>query len=75
MKTYYNRAGNVYVEIDSETKQIINVLIIPTQKTISIINNIEYYNMISTQLNSWTLIDEITFKSKFDEVLNQLNNL
>lgn len=75
MKTYYSRTDNVYVEIDSESKQIINVLILPTQKTISILNSIEYYNMILSQVNNWKLIDEITFKSKFDEVLNQMNNL
>lgn len=76
MKTYYIRGGGqVYVQIDSSTKKIINVLNIPTQKGISILENIDYYNMIMTQINTWVITDETTFNNMYNVVLSNLNNL
>ena len=75
MKTHYIRTGGVYVEIDSDSKLIKNVLNTPTQKTISVLNNLDYYNTIMTYVDTWTITDENTFKTNYDEVFNYMNNL
>jgi hypothetical protein len=76
MKTYYIRVGGqVYVQIDSVTKKIINVVNIPTQKGISVLDNLDYYNMIMTQVQSWEISDETTFNNMYNVILSELNNL
>lgn len=75
MKNYYIRPGQVYVRIDSDTKQITNLLMATTQKTISVLNNEDYYNTITNQAITWTIIDEYTFNQKYNEVFTYLNNL
>jgi len=76
MKTYYIRGGGqVYVQIDSSTKKIINVVNIPTQKGISVLENIDYYNTIMTQINTWVTTDENTFNNIYNVILTELNNL
>ena len=73
MINYYVRQGVVYVKIDHTTKEIINVLNLPTQKTISRINGEDYYNNIMNQVSSWSETDEVTFNSVKSDVLNNLS--
>jgi len=44
MINYYIRPGGAIVKIDDSSKVIDLVLNIPTQKTLSQIDNIDYYN-------------------------------
>jgi len=73
MINYYVRQEVVYVRINHTTKEIINVLNLPIQKTVSRIIGDEYYNNIMTQIGSWTETDEVTFNSKKDEVMTNLS--
>ena len=75
MISYYTRPGEVYVKINSETFEIVNVLSLPTQKTISKMDNQQYYELIMSNISSWPTIDEQTFNAKYQEVLSILNNL
>jgi hypothetical protein len=75
MKNYYLRPDQVYVRIDNDTKEIINVLNHGTQKTLSKLNNVDYYNNIITQASNWTVSDEATFNNMYNIVLSNLNNL
>ena len=75
MKTYYIRTGQVYVQIDSDSKKIVNVVNTSTQKTISVLDNFDYYNTIMTHVNTWVIIDENTFKTNYDKVFNYMNNI
>jgi len=75
MKTYYLRPGNALVRIDSDTKEIVNVLDVQQQKTISKLSSEEYYNTITSQVSGWTQSNETTFNTTYNEVLNSINNL
>lgn len=75
MNNYYIRPGQVFVKINTSTKQIINVLNLPIQKTISVLNNEDYYNTIVNQIMTWESTDEITFNNNYNEVYTYLNNL
>lgn len=68
MISYYLRTGNVYVKINSETKQIVNVVNTPMQKTISKLEDETYYNNIVLQLENWVISDENTFTTNYNEV-------
>lgn len=75
MINYYIRPGNVFVEIDTDTKVITLVANMATQKTISIIsNNLDYYNTAVTSSASWTVTDQTTYDSNKTTVLQDLNN-
>ena len=73
MINYYKRPGDVHVKINNETFEITNVLNLPTQKTISILNSQEYYNMIISNISTWQSSDEVTFNNIKSEVLSILN--
>lgn len=75
MINYYLRPGNVYVRINESTKEIVNILNHPEQKTISKLTGTDYYNFIMTQINSYTSSDKATFDEAYNTVLSQLNNL
>ena len=68
MISYYLRTGNVYVKINSETKEIINVVNTSIQKTISKLEDETYYNNIILQLENWVVSDETTFITNYNEV-------
>jgi hypothetical protein len=68
MISYYLRTGNVYVKINSETKEIINVVNTPIQKTISKLSDETYYNNVILQLENWVVSDETTFTTNYNEV-------
>ena len=68
MISYYLRTGNVYVKINSETKQIVNVVNTPMQKTISKLEDETYYNNVILQLENWVVSDETTFTTNYNEV-------
>ena len=68
MISYYLRTGNVYVKINSETKQIVTVVNTPMQKTISKLEDETYYNNIVLQLENWVISDENTFTTNYNEV-------
>jgi len=72
MKTYYLRFENVYVKVDSITKEVVNVIKFPTQKSITKLNSQDYYNTIINQIDTWTIIDEATFSENYNEVLAYL---
>lgn len=67
MISYYLRTGNVYVKINSETKEIINVVNTTTQKTISKLEDENYYNNIVLQLENWVVSDENTFTINYNQ--------
>ena len=69
MISYYLRQSVVFVKIDHNTKEVINILNLPEQKTISKLNSEEYYNNIVAQVPTWTESDETTFNQKKAEVL------
>jgi NADH:ubiquinone oxidoreductase subunit D len=75
MKNYYIRPGGAYVRIDNDTKEIINILNHETQKTISKLDNLDYYNSIMIQIQSWEISDETTFNNMYNVVLSKINNL
>lgn len=75
MINYYIRPGQVFVKINTSTKQITNVINLPVQKTISTLNNEDYYNTIMNQIQLWNVSDENTFNTNYNEVYNYLNNL
>ena len=68
MISYYLRTGNVYVKINSETKEIINLVNTPIQKTISKLSDETYYNNVILQLENWVVSDENTFTTNYNEV-------
>lgn len=68
MISYYLRPGDVYVKINSETKEIINVVNTPIQKTISKLSDETYYNNVIVQLENWVVSDETTFTTNYNEV-------
>jgi hypothetical protein len=72
MINYYLRPDKCLVKIDDSTKEIINVLNIPIQKTISKINNDSYYDSIISQVTSWQVSDENTYVTNYNEVLSLL---
>lgn len=75
MKTYYLRPGYAIVRVDSESKEIVQVLNLQKHKRISKLDGNEFYNTIATQVTGWTASDEITFNSTYNEVLSSINNL
>ena len=70
MISYYLRTGNVYVKINSETKEIVNVVNTSIQKTISKLVDESYYNNITLQLENWQVSDEVVFTTNYNEVKN-----
>jgi hypothetical protein len=67
MINYYTRPDGAHIKVDTETKTIVNVLNIPTQKTISQISNEDYYNHIGQQISdTYTPIDEATYIAAFE---------
>ena len=70
MINYYLRPGNVYVKINLQTKEIVNVLNTNVQKTISKLNDDAYYNNVTLQVENWQVSDEITFITNYNEVKN-----
>ncbi len=67
MINYYTRPDGAHVKVNTETKTVVNVLNIPTQKTISQIDNEEYYNNMLPQFSStYTPIDEATYVAAFE---------
>lgn len=75
MINYYLRPGNALVRINTDTKEIVNILNLPIQKTISKLDNEQYYNTIVNEASSWPTSDEQTFNSNYQEVLSILSNL
>jgi len=73
MKNYYKRPGEVYVSIDTDTKEIINVLNLPQQKTISKLNSQEYYDKIIIEASNWETANEQSFTDVKTQVLALLN--
>lgn len=67
MINYYVRPDGAHVKVDTETKTVVNVLNIPTQKTISQIVNEEYYNNMLPQFSTtYTPTDETTYTAAFE---------
>lgn len=67
MINYYVRPDGAHVKVDTETKMVVNVLNIPTQKTISHIVNEEYYNNMLPQFSTtYTPTDEATYIAAFE---------
>ncbi len=75
MINYYLRADGAYVRLNTETKEIINLVNFSTQKTIPKLNNESYYNTILEQIPNWSVSDESTFNSNLIEVTDSLNIL
>lgn len=67
MINYYVRPDGAHVKVDTETKMVVNVLNIPTQKTISQIVNEEYYNTMLPQFSTtYTPTNEATYTAAFE---------
>jgi|LakMenEpi03Aug12_release.lakeMendotaPanAssembly.Ray.scaffolds.fasta_scaffold3043926_1 hypothetical protein len=74
MINYYIRPGGAIVKIDDSSKVIDLVLNIPTQKTLSQIDNIDYYNQTMNLVSGWTVSDQVTYETNKTAVLQVLNN-
>lgn len=73
MINYYIRQGGALVKIDDSTKIVDLVLNLPTQKTLSRVDDITYYNQIIGMVSGWTVSDQITYETNKTEVLQVLN--
>ena len=72
MQNYFIRPGGAYIKIDSETKLIDLILNAETQKTVSNMNDINYYNTIVSASVEWPTTDQTIFDTNRTEVLNYL---
>jgi hypothetical protein len=72
MQNYFIRPGGAYIKIDSETKLIDLILNTETQKTVSNMNDINYYNTTVSASVEWPTTDQTTFDTNRTEVLNYL---
>jgi len=73
MINYYVRPGGAIVKIDDSSKVIDLVLNIPTQKTLSQIDNIDYYNQTMNLVSGWTVSDQFTYETNKTAVIQALN--
>lgn len=75
MINYFIRPGGAYIKINTDTQIVDLVLNVPTQKTLSvIINNPDYYNFTVSASAEWTVIDQVTYDTNRDIVLQDLNS-
>lgn len=74
MINYYVRPGGAILKIDDSTKIIDLVLNSPTQKTLSQVDNIDYYNQTTQLISGWTVSDQVTYETNKTAVLQVLNN-
>ena len=74
MINYYIRPGGALLKIDDSTKIIDLVLNIPTQKTVSQVDNIDYYNQTVELISGWTVSDQVTYETNKTAVIQALNN-
>lgn len=73
MINYYVRPGGVILKIDDSTKIIDLVLNSPTQKTLSQVDNIDYYNQTTQLISGWTVSDQATYETNKTAVIQALN--
>lgn len=73
MINYYVRPGGAILKIDDSTKIIDLVLNSPTQKTLSQVDNIDYYNQTTQLISGWTVSDQVTYETNKTVVLQALN--
>lgn len=73
MINYYIRTTGLYIKVDTETEIVDLVLNIPTQKTLSKIDNPEYYQNTLETLSGWTVSDQVTYETNKTVVLQALN--
>ena len=74
MINYYIRPGGALLKIDDSTKIIDLVLNIPTQKTVSQVDNIDYYNQTVELISGWTVSNQVTYETNKTAVIQALNN-
>jgi len=75
MINYFIRPGGAYIKINTDTQIVDLVLNVPTQKTLSVItNNPDYYNFTVSASAEWTVIDQVTYDTNRDIVLQDLNS-
>jgi hypothetical protein len=72
MQNYFIRPGGAYIKIDSETKLVDLILNTDTQKTVSNMNDIKYYDTTVSASAEWPTTDQTTFDTNRNEVLNYL---
>lgn len=75
MISYYSRPDGANVKMNDETKEVVLVLVLPVQKTISQINNPEYYDRMTQELEKWTVSDETSFNEVFNTVKDSIFSL
>ena len=73
MINYYVRPGGAILKIDDSTKIIDLVLNSPTQKTLSQVDNIDYYNQTTQLISGWTVSDQVTYETNKTAVIQALN--
>lgn len=73
MINYYVRPGGAILKIDDSTKIIDLVLNSPTQKTLSQVDNIDYYNQTVELISGWTVSDQVTYETNKTAVIQALN--
>lgn len=74
MINYYIRPGGALLKIDDSTKIIDLVLNTPTQKTVSQVDNIDYYNQTVELISGWTVSNQVTYETNKTAVIQALNN-
>lgn len=73
MINYYIKTTGLYVKVDTETEVVDLVLNIQTQKTLSKVDNPEYYQNTLELLSGWTISDQVTYETNKNTVLQALN--
>jgi len=68
MINYYVRPDGAHVKVNTETKEVTLALSIPVQKTLSYINNPEYYDRMVLDLDKWPVSDEAAFTAAFNAI-------
>ena len=73
MINYYLRPEGAHIKVDHDTKKMDLVLNLPAQKTISMVDSLDYYNNIINAVSGWTVSDQSTYETNRSQVLQELN--
>ena len=75
MSNYFIRPGGAYIKIDSTTQIVDLILNVGTQKTLSSINDVAYYNTTVSSSATWPELSETEYNASRTEVLTYLSNI
>lgn len=75
MRNYYQLPVGLFVRTDEDTKEVVNVLNSPIQKTISKLNNPDYYDKVTGNSAIMSPSDSATFDANYQEVMLHISGL